>query len=189
MKKLRILIASSLLMVAIISCSSSKKATIQAQINTLDSLVLNQNFTIISSWARPQVTNAMQQVMNSGLMPLGSGAGSVSLIGNSNFLTIAGDSISSHLPYYGERQMNVNYGGGDSAIKLKGLMKDYKVTKTKDHSYRIDFTAKNESNLEVFTVSIKLYSNLQSDIFINSTSRFPISYRGEIKKELDTTAK
>ena len=170
-------------MVAIVSCSTPKKASLQTQINTLDSLVLEQNFTIISNWARPQVTNALQQVMNSGIMPPGSSAGSVSLTGNSNFLTIAGDSISSHLPFYGERQMNVNYGGGDSAIKLKGLMKDYKVTKRKDDSYLINFNAKSESSSESFTISIRLFPNLQGDIFINSTSRSPISYRGEIKKE------
>lgn len=189
MRKLRFFIASCLLIVAIVSCSTTKKATIQTQINTLDSLVLDQNFTIISNWAHPQVTNALQQVLNSGLMPPGSGAGSISLAGNTNFITISGDSILSHLPYYGERQMNINYGGRDSAITLKGLMKDYKVIKTKDHSYRIDFTAKSENSSENYTVSIKLFPNLQSDVFINSTSRSAISYRGEIKKESIKEAK
>ncbi|MGY5353802.1 DUF4251 domain-containing protein [Wenyingzhuangia sp. IMCC45467] len=174
----RFIVIGFLSMATIISCSSSKNITTQKQIYKLDSLVNNKQFTIESTWAQPQVTTAMQQVLNSGLMQPGSGAGNINLVGNYNYLTISGDSISSHLPYFGERQMQVNYGGGDGAISFKGVMKNYEVKKNKDHSYRINFSA--QSNSETFNVSIKLFPNLQSNMFISSGARFPISYTGSV---------
>lgn len=186
MKHFRYFTINLVLAFFIYSCSTTKKVNAQAQMEALDSVIQNRHFTIESNWANPQVSNAMQQVLNSNLMPLGSGSGSISLVGNYNYLTISGDSITTHLPYFGERHMNVVYGGGDNVIQLKGLMKDCKVTKRKDNSYLIDFTLKNKSHSENFTVSISLFPNFQSDIFISSSSRFPIRYQGEIIKKVIT---
>ncbi len=163
----------------LISCGSSKSKVSQAQIDALDEMVQQRHFRIESDWAYPQVTMALQQVFNAGLQPSGSSASAVNLIGNPNFLTITGDSISSFLPYYGERQMHVDYAGGDSAIQLKGIMEDYKVEKTKDNNYEITFKAKSKS--EQFDVYIKLSPNLISNIVCNSGSRFPIRYSGKVE--------
>jgi hypothetical protein len=160
-----------------LSCKSTNNYS-DEQIKQLESIVENKNFTIESDWARPQVTYAMQQVLNSGILPPGSGSGAISLIGNANFLTISGDSINAYLPYFGERQMPTGYGGSDSAIQLKGKLKDYTFEIEKNNSYLILFDAQNET--ENFNISIVLFPNRKSEIRVNSASRFPISYSGEV---------
>jgi hypothetical protein len=162
-----------------ISCGSSKNKVTQAEINFLETLVQNKQFKIESTRAYPRNTWATQQVLNSGLLPPDSNSGSVNLIGNPNFLTISGDSISSYLPYFGERQMNIGYGGRDGAIELEGIVSDYTSEKNKDNSYDIRFEAK--SKTENYNVYIKLWPSLNSDITINSSSRFPIRYTGNVE--------
>lgn len=161
------------------SCKSASSKTTDEQIKALETLVEKRNFTIESDWAYPQTTAATQRVLNSGLLPAGSSSGAISLIGNSNFLSISGDSITSYLPYYGERHTNVGYGGTDSAIQLKGLVEDYKVTKGKRNSYTISCDAK--SKLERFQVVIKLFPSLKSYITLMGTSRNPISFSGQVE--------
>ena len=117
------------LSITLISCGSTKNTPSEEQFNTLALLVKTQSFSIESDWAYPQATYALQQVLNSGLLQPGNSSNAINLIGNSNFLTIKGDSITSYLPYFGERQMNLQYGGGDSAIQFSGLLEDYKITK------------------------------------------------------------
>ncbi|MEN3324055.1 DUF4251 domain-containing protein [Mariniflexile soesokkakense] len=177
MKSVYLLIG--LFIIAITSCKSSKPTINQTEIDAFNAMVANKHFRIESDWAYPQVTNAMQQVLSSGLLQPGSAAGSINLIGNSNFLRISGDSISSYLPYFGERQMNVAYGGSDSAIQFKGLVENYKAIQNNDNSYTINFEAKNNS--ENFNVFIKLSPNLNSNITINGTSRNTIRYSGNVK--------
>lgn len=162
------------------SCGSSKTTFSQANSDALDALVQKKHFKTESDWAHPQATAALQQVVNSGLLGPGSSAGAISLAGNYNHLTISGDSISSHLPYFGERQMNVDYGGGDSAIEFDGVMKNYKAEKNKDHSYTISFEAKSKS--ENFNVSIKLFPSLKSDMMVSGSSRFSIRYSGSVQE-------
>jgi len=173
-----------LLFLSLWSCKSTKNSATDAEIKALKDLVYSKHFTVESDWANPQVTNATQQVLNSGVLQPGSHAGGINLIGNSNFLTISGDSITSYLPYFGERQMNVGYGGNDSAIALKGLLENYSVEEKKNNSYLITFNAKTKS--ETFQVFLTLFSNLNSDMRLNSNSRLSIAYRGTVvplKKE------
>lgn len=167
----------TLIAVTVLSCGASKVT--QDQIDALDQLVKNQKFSIESDWAYPMTTSAVQQVLNSALMPPGSTTSSINLIGNPNVLTISGDSITSYLPYFGERQMNVDYGGRDAAIQLEGLMEDYKTKVQKNHNYQITFTAKSKS--ETFDVYITLSPSLKSTIILNSATRRPIRYTGSVK--------
>lgn len=161
-----------------ISCKSSKSKATSAQIKALETLVENKNYSIESDWANPQFSNAMQQVLNSGLLQPGNSAGAINLIGNPNFLTISGDSITSYLPYFGERQMNIGY-GRDGAIELKGIMENYTAVKGKHNRYNISFDAKSKS--ENFNVIITLFPNTKSDIQLIGNGRFPISYTGHVK--------
>ena len=172
-----------LLIILVYSCASSKPTVSVGQIAALNALVESKKFNIESDMAYPQVTNATQQVLNSRLLPPGNNGGAISLIGNSNFLKISGDSISSYLPYFGERQMQVQYGGGDSAIQLEGLMEEYSAEKGKNESYVIKFQAKSKS--ENFNAIITLFPNLKSEIVLNGNSRFSIRYSGTVKKVLE----
>ena len=177
MKALKLFIGIAL-SASLFSCGPSKTMT-QAQIDALDQLVQSKQIKIESNWAYPMTTTAMQQVLNSGLLAPGSSAGGINLIGNSNELIIFGDSISSYLPYFGERQMQVDYGGDDTTIKFKGLMENYKVETIKNHSYEISFKAKSKS--ETFDVYITVSPNLRSTMVLNSATRHPIRYSGTIE--------
>ncbi|MEW4924609.1 DUF4251 domain-containing protein [Algibacter sp. 2305UL17-15] len=176
---MRFLLALCLMSFMMVSCKSSKSTATSAEIEALGTLVEAQKFIIESEWAYPQATNAMSQVLNSGLLPPGSNSGAINLIGNANFLKISGDSIYSYLPYFGERQMQVAYGGMDSAIEFKGVMENYTATKNEDNSYTILCEAK--SNSENFNVMIRLYPNLKSELNLRGASRFQIQYSGEVE--------
>lgn len=159
------------------SCKSAKNKETLAHNEALKKIVNSKNFRIESDWAYPQTTNAMQQVLNTGILGPGNNAGSISLIGNSNFLEISGDSVRSYLPYFGERQMHVGYANRDSAIELQGLMTDYHVSEQRKGGFDIRFEAQGASS-ERYNVTIRLFTDLSTNLLITSTSRFPISYRG-----------
>tara|TARA_R110002049_G_scaffold87533_1_gene221884 strand:+ start:29900 stop:30460 length:561 start_codon:yes stop_codon:yes gene_type:complete len=171
-----------IIIAALFSCGASKTRVTYADIEALEALVKGRQFTIESDWAYPQTTGALQQILSSGLLQ-GASAGSINLIGNTNFLTISGDSISAYLPYFGERQMQVNYGGGDSTIEFNGIMENYLVEKNKDQSYTISFEAK--SHFENFNVYIRLFPSLKSNMVVNGASRFSIRYSGLAEKVAD----
>lgn len=162
-----------------ISCKSASSKVTDVQIKTLETLVESRNFKIESDWAHPLTTAAMQQVFNSGLLQIGSSPGAINLIGNPNWLTISGDSITSYLPYFGERQNNVGYGERNGAIELNSEIKDYKVAKGKRNSYVITCNANSKS--ENFNVVIELFPNLKSTIRMAGNSRNPISYSGRVE--------
>jgi hypothetical protein len=167
-----------LILIVSVGCKSSKNATTPAQKEAIEQLVTSSNFTIENDWAYPQVTAAMAQVLNSGILPPDSNAGAINLTGNSNFLTIKGDSITSYLPYFGERQQQVGYAGTDSAIAFEGLMKDFKVEDGKNGRKIMSFQAK--SNSENFNVIITVFPSMKSRIILNGSSRFSIQYAGDV---------
>ena len=75
--------------------------------------------------------------------------------------------------------MQVDYGGDDTTIKFKGLMENYKVETIKNHSYEISFKAKSKS--ETFDVYITVSPNLRSTMVLNSATRHPIRYSGNVE--------
>jgi hypothetical protein len=161
------------------SCKSAKSIPTAAETALVTTAIEQQRFRIESDWAYPQASSAMQQIVNSRIMQPGSSANSISLIGNSNFLTVSGDSISSFLPYFGERQMQIAYDGSDSAIQFNGIMEDYTITKNKKSRYIIKFNAK--SNTESFKVIITILPNATADMQVIGSSRFSIAYSGKLK--------
>ncbi|MEL0456341.1 DUF4251 domain-containing protein [Flavobacteriaceae bacterium SZ-1-7] len=178
MMKKKILVYTGIILI-FWACGSSKNQPTEAQLQALNELMDSRQFTIESDWAYPQATRAMQQIANSGLLMPGNTAGNISLVGNTNFLKIKGDSIFSYLPYFGERQMQVDYGGRDNAIEFKGLMEDLTIEKTKNNGYKFVFNAK--SGRENFRVYLTITPGLKSDLLLNSGSRFPIGYSGNAK--------
>ncbi len=162
----------------LISCKSSKSLASPAEIEALSQLIKQQDFRIESDWAYPQTTNALQQVLNAGLLMPGSTPNSINLIGNPNFLEISGDSITSYLPYFGERQMQIDYAGKDSAIQLSGIIENYEVKAGKKDSYIITFNAHTEN--ERFWITLRVFPNLKTSVNLNGNGRFPISYSGSI---------
>ncbi|WP_142786154.1 DUF4251 domain-containing protein [Changchengzhania lutea] len=175
MKKILI----TLIVFGIVSCGSSFRSTKKTS-EALDAMVSNKRFKIVSTSAQPQVTNAMQQLGNTGIFGPGNTAGNISLIGNANFLTMTKDSVMAYLPYYGERQ----FGGGYSnktGIEFAGIPKGLQITKGQKSDYAISFKIDDKnSRSENYQIYIKLFPNLTSTIDINSTQRFNIRYSGTV---------
>ena len=174
-----LLIFSFVTLFLLTSCASKKSIPTEEERKALELIVSNKTFEIESDFAYPQVTNAVQQVLNSGLLQPGSTPGGINLIGNPNYLRVRNDSVISYLPYFGERQMRAGYGSGDGAIQLKSIMKDYSAQLNKDGSYSIDFNAEGQS--ENFQVYLRLFPNLKSTMVLNGIFRLPIQYSGSIK--------
>ena len=78
-------------MLLFLSCHTSKPTINQVDVDALNTLLNSRQFHIESHMAYPQVTMAMQQVLSAGVLGPGNMAGSISLIGNENFLKISGE--------------------------------------------------------------------------------------------------
>ncbi|RLK02393.1 DUF4251 domain-containing protein [Tenacibaculum discolor] len=164
------------------SCASSKNVT-QAEIDNLNALIESKTFEIEAEWAEPMVTNAMAQIANAGLLPIGSNAGNINLVGNSNFFKMKKDTVAAYLPYFGERQAGGSYGGTDIGIEFEGVPKDLVVSEDKENSYKISFKIKDKNTItENYNVIVRVYPSLSSTIYVNSTQKNSIRYRGKVLK-------
>ncbi|WP_242087037.1 DUF4251 domain-containing protein [Aestuariivivens sediminis] len=164
----------------LVACASTKPTASAEELEALETIVSSGTFEVESNFAYPQVSNAVQQVLNSGLLQPGSNAGGISLIGNPNYLRIRNDSVFSYLPYFGERRMRAGYGSGDGAIQLKSILSDYTINKNKNGSYRINFSADGQS--ENYRVVLDVFPNLKTSMLLNGVYRLPIQYSGTIKQ-------
>lgn len=173
-----------LLIFVLLGCASANKAHVIETKDTkaLDDLISGKYFEIVSDWAQPQLTSAMAQVGNAGLLPPGSNVGNINLIGNPNFLKMKGNEVEAYLPYYGERQMGGTYNNNRTGIEFEGIPQDFEVNRGKKDSYEIIFTVSDKNTItETYRVVIQLFPNLSSAITINSSQRFPIRYKGHAK--------
>ncbi|MEY8848986.1 DUF4251 domain-containing protein [Psychroserpens sp. XS_ASV72] len=170
-----------LLIIPLMFCSCGTKPSITSsdQLEELKQMVEEKYYRIVSDRAYPQVTSAMNSLQNTGLVPRGSSVGQIDLISIPNYVTIKGDSIFAELPYYGERQLYSGYNGSDNSVSVKGLYSDYSVTQNdKNNSYVIKIDAKSQTETIQFVIT--LFPNLKSSIHLNSTSRRPIRYSGQV---------
>lgn len=160
-----------------ISCVSSKK-TESTDNWILNNLISEQSFEIESRWAQPMTTGAYTRAIN-GLLPPGSSAGQINLIGNTNFLKMEKDSVSAYLPYFGERQLGGNYGGSNGGIEFEGVPKDLEITPTDKKGYHIRFSIEDkENNSENYNVYIQVFRDMNANMIISSSQRLSIRYRG-----------
>lgn len=163
------------------SCGSSQKAgdsSVKSQV--LEQLVEKKSFQIVSEWAQPMNTNAMNSIAASGLLLPGNSGSNISLIANPNYLKVMGDSVAAYLPYFGERQISGGYGAG-SAIEFKGLPDKMEVSQnSKKATYTIGFTIREKS--EVYQVTLTLFNSLAGHITINSSQRNFIRYIGKVSE-------
>lgn len=164
---------------ALYGCGSTKSATVE-DIAALRNLVENQHFTIESDWAQPTASIALMDLSSAGLLGPGNSSSNINLQGNSNFLKIEGDSITSYLPFYGERHMGAGYGGRDNTIAFDGEMQDYEAV-WNDAKQRYNITFKAKSHNEKFDVMITLFPNNSSTIVLTSSSRSAMRYTGKVE--------
>ena len=148
--------------------------------SALKELIDTVSFEIVSDWAYPRGTRSINFLSNSGLLPLGSTASQISLISNTNYLRMDGDVVSGYLPFYGEQQVGGGYSTADAGINFEGIPEDLDITEGRKGSYKIRFKIRSNKTTEFYTVFIKLFKDLTTDITINSTHRTSINYRGTV---------
>ena len=94
-------------------------------------------------------------------------------------LELRGDSVLSHLPYFG-RAYSVPYGGGDG-MRFDEIITDYTLSYDKKGTARITFKAKTkEDNL---SFNVQVFSNGTASIHITPVNRQSISYHGTLNTE------
>jgi len=164
----------------LLSCSSAKNNYTNEDLESIKELVFSKHFSVTSEWAYPQASSSLNSVVNAGLLPPGNSANQISLVGNSNYLTIKGDSIQAQLPYFGERQLAATYGSQNAGIILDGIISDLTIQyNEKKNSHELRFQANQET--ETYQINMSIFPNKYTYMNINSTHRNTIAYRGEVK--------
>lgn len=159
-----------------IACKTASVEATQRQMALQKQFAENLKFTIVSNAAKPLVTVGMSQLQNSGIIRPGSSISRFDLTTIENHLIMDSTQVDLFLPYYGERRMGGGY-NTDAGIKYKGPVKDLVVEHNKDQGfYIIEFGVRDKT--ESLDIKIRLYQNLKTHIYINSTQRTSINYDG-----------
>lgn len=94
-------------------------------------------------------------------------------------LKVSGDTLKSHLPYFGEARM-VPYGGG-KGLNFEEKISSYTDSKASSEKRTITIAVKNEEDSYIFTLTV--YDSGDADIHVHCGNRDDISYHGSLKAE------
>ncbi len=100
---------------------------------------------------------------------------------NSYSIRIDGETLHSHLPYFGVSRQST-YGGGN-AFSFDEKIQSYTDTVTAPGRRTITATVRTDEDTFVYTLNI--YENGQADITVHCRNRDNISYRGRLVTEND----
>lgn len=163
-------------LVVMMSCTSSQKMVENNE--GVDDLITQRNFEIEIRSAEPQVTQAMAQVANSGVLQPGNTVARIDVTGSGYFIRVEGDSVAANLPYYGERQMGGGY-GDNPGITFNMAAENIEITQDEQKKrYRVKFTVNNK--VETFAVNAEISASASSIIYIRSSHRNRIRYSGRV---------
>lgn len=164
----------------IFGCGASKK--VKESNLALNQMMNERSFVVSVVSAEPQLTQAMSQVGNSGLLGPGNSMARIDVTGAGYFIKVQGDSVAARLPYYGERQMGGGY-DSDAGINFNGITKNLAITKDESkQNYTIKFSIGSSS--EIYFVSTTIGNNATSTTSITSSQRNRIRYSGKVRKPL-----
>ena len=162
----------------IFGCGASKK--VKEPNLALDQMMNERSFVVSVVSAEPQLTQAMSQVGNSGLLGPGNSMTRIDVTGAGYFIKVQGDSVAAQLPYYGERQMGGGY-DSDAGIIFNGVTENLEITKDEiKQAYTIKFSINSKS--EVYIVATTVGNNASSTTAITSSQRNRIRYSGKVRK-------
>lgn len=158
------------------SCGSSKTPATPEQLAQLQTLAEGRNFTFEADFALPQTSQAYISAANRTVAQAGGNSLSrISLRGEGYFLRIKGDSVTSHLPYYGVRDNFSEYGRPEG-IELESELEDVKLDKKSSGAYQMRFFARKKT--ERFQITLDLFPGGKSNMVIYSGQRDAIRYEG-----------
>jgi hypothetical protein len=99
-------------------------------------------------------------------------------------VTVAKDTITSFLPYFGVAYSNAGYNSNDNGIKFTSTKFDYKVSDLKKGGYRINIKPKDVSgNTQMY---LEVYSSGDASLSVNNVNRQNIRFQGYIKERPKT---
>ncbi|MBR9853980.1 MAG: DUF4251 domain-containing protein [Algicola sp.] len=168
-----------LLLLASMACASTQNKATPEQISALEKMVANKHFEIKAQWAQPLVTQSLNSIANSGLLPPGSTASRIEINGAANYLRMVGDSVMADLPFFGERRMGGGYNQSGGGIVFEGVPRDFTITPNKkDDGRTVRFSISGDS--EDYQVIAQLYPNGLARLNISSTHRTNMWYQGDV---------
>ncbi|NVK52117.1 MAG: DUF4251 domain-containing protein [Flavobacteriaceae bacterium] len=161
-----------------VGCATNKQKLSDDQaMQRLDNIISSENFSINSTIAIPTNSSGLSAVSNVGLLGTGNSIGNINLADNPNYIKINNTQVDISMPYYGTQTVASYYASG--SIVYKGICKGYTVKKDlRKNRYVVSFNLKHKS--ESLTFRIYIYSNLRTDIQLQSSHRSPIQYRGMV---------
>ena len=158
------------------ACGSSKTPATPEQLAQLQSLVESRKFSFDAEFALPQTSQAYVSAANATLARAGGNTLSrISLGGEGYFLKMQGDSVESHLPYYGVRDNFSEYGRPDG-IELDAEVENLKIDKKSSGAYQIRFDARMKT--ERFQITLDMFPGGKANLIVFSGQRDAIRYEG-----------
>lgn len=148
----------------------------------LENRVESRDFSLVARWAFPLMTQGVTSVANSGLLPPGSSANRIDLMGNANYFRVRGDSLLISLPYFGERQIGGGYADRDVGIRFEGVPLSYSTKKEND-KVTVEINLKDQS--ETLRFYLFLFPSGKAEINMNSSHRSSIRYSGRMVEDED----
>lgn len=94
-------------------------------------------------------------------------------------LTVKGDSVYSHLPYFG-RAYSAPYGGGDGLSFQKPIV-NKQVSFDEKGKATIRFESRSDDDRYAF--QIQIFSNGSATLFVQPTNKQSITYHGDLRIE------
>jgi hypothetical protein len=91
-------------------------------------------------------------------------------------LTLHGDSVISHLPYFG-RAYTLPYGGG-TGLRFESLTSNLSQTVEGENTVKVDFCTRSED--DSYTFDIKVFSNGSATIHVTPANKQAITYHGDL---------
>lgn len=160
------------------SCSSSKTPATPEQLAQLQTLAEGRNFTFEADFALPQTSQAYVAAANRTVAQAGGNTLSrISLGGEGYFMKIKGDSVESHLPYYGVRDNFSEYGRPEG-IELASVIENFRLSSKKSGAYQVRFDAREKT--ELFQITLDLFPGGKANLFISSGQRDAIRFEGKV---------
>ena len=148
-----------LLSLIITGCSTSKGLTKEEKI-------------AIETALREAIENRTFVVEVNQALPMG---GNMRILTSPYSLTVNGDEVKSHLPFFG-RAYNAPYGGGEGLI-FESTITDYQLSFDKKGKALIEFKTKSKEDQLAYRVNI--FTNGSASIDVTSVNRQSISFAGK----------
>ena len=163
------------------SCASSKQPANQELLAEW-ATIPEKNFNVAITYVYPLGSTAYLSTANLGFTQVrGNSPTQINVDGDGHHITISGDSVKLHLPYFGVRDVVSNYNAIDNGILLDTNYEDF-ITWTDRKGKHIEFFAKD--GFERFRIQLTLKGRNAALISVFSPQRDVIRYCGIISENV-----